>query len=238
MRSDPIRVTLEAMGAVRARITYANVAATLAVVAALGGSAYATVAVPENSVRSATIRNGQVKAVDLGNAAVSAAKIDNASLTPADVSPSALPGGPPGDQGPPGAKGGTGGTGPAPSGKHLIRFGGDPVIQPGVAFLIMNGNTWTQEAGEAQVAYAYVNTSTPTPNCGAGQFFRLIANLDGGPDMELLVAQQARNELVHVPVSLPAPTSDTPHTLAVKAINGCTAASTISRIDIDVVDLR
>ena len=225
------------MGAVRARLTYANVAATLAVFAALGGSAYGAFVVPKNSVRSATIRNGQVKNADIGKAAVSAAKIDNASLTPADVSPSALPGGPAGDNGPVGDKGGVGPSGPIPSGKHLIRFTGDPVIQPGVAYLLLSGSTWTQEAGEAQVAHAYVSV-TPA-SCGSGQSFRLLLTLDSGPEVEMLgFTQSYKASLLHVPIALPAPAADTQHTVGIRAVNGCAAAATLSRVDIDVVDLR
>ena len=50
---------------IKARLTYANVVATLALFLALGGVSYAAVAIPNNSVGSAQLKDGQVMAVDL-----------------------------------------------------------------------------------------------------------------------------------------------------------------------------
>ena len=67
--------------AVTDRLTYANVASTVALVAALGtGTAYAA-----NTVRSEDIVNGQVKTVDLHQAAVNGAKIKDGQVGTADV---------------------------------------------------------------------------------------------------------------------------------------------------------
>ena len=49
-------------------LTYANVMATLAAFIALGGFAYAAFRLPNNSVRSRNIVNGQVKPADTSNA--------------------------------------------------------------------------------------------------------------------------------------------------------------------------
>lgn len=49
----------------RSKLSYANVTATLALFIALGGGAYAATQLPDNSVSSKTIRNGQVKGVDV-----------------------------------------------------------------------------------------------------------------------------------------------------------------------------
>jgi len=69
------------MRGLRARLTYANVMSTLAVVIALGtGTAYAA-----NTVFSEDIVNGQVKTVDLGKDAVTSGKVGNEGLTGADV---------------------------------------------------------------------------------------------------------------------------------------------------------
>jgi hypothetical protein len=53
---------------IRARLTYANVMATIAVFIGLGGGAYAAFHLPRNSVRSRNIVNGQVKRADVSNA--------------------------------------------------------------------------------------------------------------------------------------------------------------------------
>jgi len=50
---------------IKTRLTYANVVATLALFLALGGVSYAAVAIPNNSVGSAQIKDGQVMATDI-----------------------------------------------------------------------------------------------------------------------------------------------------------------------------
>ena len=111
---------------------YANVAATLALVSALGGTAYGAA-----MVSGLNIRDGSVRAVDLGRDSVTSAKVKNRSLQRADFAlgvlpavtpsgvgpagPAGAPGpkgepgaaGPKGEPGAPGAKGDTGATGPA-----------------------------------------------------------------------------------------------------------------------------
>lgn len=57
-------------GAIRKRLTYANVTATLALFAALGGGAYAATHLRPNSVTSRAIKNGQVKSRDIGTGQV------------------------------------------------------------------------------------------------------------------------------------------------------------------------
>jgi hypothetical protein len=51
----------------RARLTYANVAATLALVLAAGGSSYAALSLPRDSVGAAQIRRGAVGTRELRN---------------------------------------------------------------------------------------------------------------------------------------------------------------------------
>ena len=85
------------MTRLRLRLSYANVTATLALFIALGGSSYAALRLPRNSVGSAQIRAG----------AVHSSEVKNGSLRTADLSAStrrALRGatGPAGAQGPAG----------------------------------------------------------------------------------------------------------------------------------------
>lgn len=82
------------------RGSYANVASTLALIVALGGTSYAAVAIPKNSVGSKQIINSSVKSAD----------VKNGSLLGADFKAGELPAGP---RGPAGATGATGATGPA-----------------------------------------------------------------------------------------------------------------------------
>jgi hypothetical protein len=62
------------VNAVRRRLTYANVTATIALFLALGGSAYA-VTLGKNTVKSRNIAKGAVKTADIANKAVSSKKL-------------------------------------------------------------------------------------------------------------------------------------------------------------------
>jgi hypothetical protein len=87
---------------------YANVTSTMALIVALGGTAYAA-----NTIRSSDIVNGQVKRVDIANNAVTSGKVANNSLRVNDfrASDRALLRGPAGAAGLPGATGATGAPG-------------------------------------------------------------------------------------------------------------------------------
>jgi hypothetical protein len=93
---------------------YANVTATMALVVALGGSAYAA-----NTIRSSDIKNGQVKQVDLANNAVTSAKVRNGTLMSKDFKRGQITAGPrgatgaTGTHGPKGDKGDKGDIGPS-----------------------------------------------------------------------------------------------------------------------------
>ena len=78
---------------------YANVASTLALIVALGGTSYAAVAIPKNSVGSQQIINSSVKSKDVKNGTLK--KLDfKASELPVGPQGPAGPGGPAGPQGP------------------------------------------------------------------------------------------------------------------------------------------
>ena len=74
------------------RLTYANVASTLALVVAVGGGGAATAAalVAKNSVGSPQIINGAVKNADLANKSVTGAKVKDRSLTASDLADGTL----------------------------------------------------------------------------------------------------------------------------------------------------
>jgi hypothetical protein len=73
------------MKAMRTRITSAHAIAMVALFFALTGGAFAAVKLAKNSVKSATIKNGQVKAADLGNNAVLSKHIKNGQVSSADI---------------------------------------------------------------------------------------------------------------------------------------------------------
>lgn len=123
---------------------YANVTSTMALVVALGGTAYAA-----NSVRSSDIVNGQVKSVDIGSKqvknpdlatnAVTSAKVRDRTLLARDFKPGQLPAGAAGPAGPAGATGPTGAAGAAgaPGAKGDT---GDPGTAVAYATVTSTGN--------------------------------------------------------------------------------------------------
>src|SRR3954454_5297898 len=80
------------MGRSRARLTYANVTATLALFIALGGGAYAVSKLPKNSVKSKQIKDGQVRNADLAAGAVSADKVAAGAIGADALAPAAVTG--------------------------------------------------------------------------------------------------------------------------------------------------
>jgi hypothetical protein len=85
------------LGQLRSSLTYANVMATVAVFAALGGTSYAVATgsidsreIKNNAVRSKDIRNNQVSTGDLRNNSASGTDIRDGTLTGDDVLESTL----------------------------------------------------------------------------------------------------------------------------------------------------
>jgi len=74
---------------------YANVTATMALVVALGGTSYAAVLLPADSVGSGQIRPLAVKRSDIGFGSVTTGKVKNGTLRAADFAPNQLPARPP-----------------------------------------------------------------------------------------------------------------------------------------------
>src|ERR1700754_2647886 len=97
------------MARIRSRLSFANVMSVIAVFIALGGTGYAAVKFPKNSVGASQIKTG----------GVGSSEVKNGSLRKADFKASDLPVGATGAQGPQGLKGdkgdpGTNGTNGVP----------------------------------------------------------------------------------------------------------------------------
>src|ERR1700759_447334 len=94
----------------RARMTYANVTATLALFIALGGTTYAAATLPHNSVGSSQLRSNAVTASKIRTGAVGSSEIHNNSIQLGDIAPSTRTSlrGAQGVQGPAGAAGAPG----------------------------------------------------------------------------------------------------------------------------------
>lgn len=101
------------MRRVRRHANYANVVATLALFIALGGSSYAALSLPRNSVGGAQIRKGAVRGSELHSGAVTSRSIRDRSIGLRDISPFTRESlrGQPGTRGPDGPAGPQGPSG-------------------------------------------------------------------------------------------------------------------------------
>jgi hypothetical protein len=75
---------------------YANVTATIALIVALGGTSYAAITLPSNSVGSKQLKKRAVTNSKLRANAVTSAKVKNGTLRARDFKTGELPVGPPG----------------------------------------------------------------------------------------------------------------------------------------------
>jgi hypothetical protein len=76
----------------RSRLTYANVAATLALCIAIGGgTVYAANELDKNSVKSKNIAKGAVKTSDLGRQAVTGPKVKDGTIEAGDIAAGVIP---------------------------------------------------------------------------------------------------------------------------------------------------
>lgn len=133
---------------IRARLTYANVTASLALFIALGGASYAAVQLPRNSVGSAQIRTG----------AVSSTEVKDRSLRLRDISPTTRTqlSGKQGPQGPAGPAGATG----APATRFTAAVRASGGFDRGTATSGGRTGIGTYEVGFAQDVSACVATAT------------------------------------------------------------------------------
>jgi hypothetical protein len=74
------------LAAVRSRLSFANVTACLALFVALGGTGYAAITLPHNSVGSAQLRPHAVSSTDLATGAVSSRSIHDRTIRIDDLS--------------------------------------------------------------------------------------------------------------------------------------------------------
>jgi hypothetical protein len=94
------------MNPFRAKLSYANVVATLALFVALGGSSYAAIAITGKNVKDSSLTGRDIK-----NSSLTTSDVKNRSLLAQDFKAGQLPAGPKGDTGAAGAAGAAGKNG-------------------------------------------------------------------------------------------------------------------------------
>lgn len=108
----PFHTTGEMIGtmtkAIRGRLNYANVVATMALFIALGGSSYAAIQLPKNSVSARALKKNSVTSPKIKKSAVNSRHVKNGALLAEDFSAGQLPQGATGPQGAAGATGAVG----------------------------------------------------------------------------------------------------------------------------------
>ena len=129
----PINATEVPLRKLRPRLTYANVASSLALFLAVSGGT----AIAAATIGTSDIKNRAVTTPKLANGAVTGAKVKNRSLTAADFKSGSLPAGPQGPQGPAGPQGPPGPAGAAISG--VISPQGTLVYGQGVSAVSVAG---------------------------------------------------------------------------------------------------
>jgi hypothetical protein len=102
------------MHRLKGRLTYGNVIATIALFVALGGSSYAAITLPRNSVGANQLRTGSVRTAEVRDRSLAARDLSVAARNFLKSQQGAEgprgpqgPAGPQGPQGPPGSSGGT-----------------------------------------------------------------------------------------------------------------------------------
>lgn len=153
------------MKIIRKYASFANVTSLMALMVALGGTAYAGVSLARNSVGSAQLKRGAVANSDIRGSAVTTGKVRNGSLRAVDFAPGQLPAGARGATGAQGPAGPAGSAGPAgPAGADgadgengtadaFARVQANGTLQPNVAgFPAQNKGTFLISKGDGGAA--------------------------------------------------------------------------------------
>jgi hypothetical protein len=215
----------------RPRLSYANVAATLALVLALGGgTVYAAAQLGKDSVRSKHIAKGAVKKSDLGNNAVTSPKVRDGGIKAADIAAGVIP------------KVQAHVTGSATAGPQ----GG--IDAPTTSPLPLQGaTTFTPRTGEVAAVVAEGRFTIATANAGQscspavflllnGEPTRVFVSPESGGDSTSPVTSIGRD--ADGPFGLLAPGTPLTITALLRGDSDCTAASRLDRLEIRTVQIR
>jgi hypothetical protein len=210
--------------------------ALLALFVALGGTSYAAVKLPKNSVGTKQIKSKAVTPKKVSPATIRLFKGQKGSTGNA---------GPAGTQGP---KGDPGSAGPAGTVVARVRGNSTVMTQDGTGFTDypLSNNAWTQGANETDLLVGQVTfTSTPTVSgCGTTQGITLELYVDSTLvrtyefGNATWAASSTHTLVLPLDANLFEPGSDTPHTLTAKVRDPCPNAgsiATVTKLSINVL---
>jgi hypothetical protein len=169
------------MSFLRRHLTYANVAASLALFLALGGAAYAATQLPKNSVGTKQLRNGAVTASKIAKGTRSRLQGGRGPAGPQ---------GPQGKQGKAGAKGATGAKG-AQGVKGDTGSQGPAGTGPAFEVFATNKSIPGQVVAQTLAPGAYVLSADLSITNATGAPAEVICTLAGGGEMKATVPMNA-----------------------------------------------
>jgi hypothetical protein len=132
----------------------AMVVSIVALIAALGGTSYAAVTLPKNSVGSAQIKRGGVKATDIAGNAVSSSKVRDHSLLAKDFKAGQLPAGAQGPRGANGANGAAAGFNDVVATRTLATSTGEQTVATlnlAAGDYLLSAKLWLEDSGGSPV---------------------------------------------------------------------------------------
>jgi hypothetical protein len=162
----------------RPRLTYANVAASLALFISLGGISYAAVTLKRNSVRSTHIKDGEVRSADIRDGSVALKDIKR-GVIPTSKAGTAGPVGPAGAQGPQGVPG-TPGTAIVASNTDATVTPSGTVGQYGAQTTLLS---WSQPPGTVDEVHGTVRISYPAVCTDPGEGIELYVTDENGVEI-------------------------------------------------------
>ena len=223
---------------IRRHATYANVVATIALVAAAGGGAYAAIGSGGEINGCYKKRGGSLRLVNAG------AKCKGSEKAIAWNKQG--PAGAAGTNGTNGANGtdgtnGTNGTNGAPGATVKAKATGSGSSAQANAFnpVPLTGNTWTQGAGNPNQIDIRIDWQAPAGSCsGAGA--QLNIKLDGATAavFTATIPKGSGSQSTTGQVHLFAPGANTPHTVTAEAADDCAGSedATITSLKVDVTE--
>lgn len=235
------------MRAIRARLSYANVVATLALIVALGGTATAAIV-----ITGANVKDNSLTGKDVRDKSLTSVDIRDRTLRLRDFAPAELPDPAKPNRGERGERGEAGPQGPnGPQGAGVsvrARSAEAPILGGSEdADVELSNSTWTQRADESALIWGQIVVDRPSTCVGR---FEIQVKLDGDiiTTMSLSSNEQGYSDGI-IRLRFPGPGASTSHLefepgadnqrrLTFRASNTCGTTAEVRSVAINVAPLR